>query len=233
MVRFYRTPLLALGIYLFLLVAARGDLLIGEIDWNSGGLEGWTTSDGWVSLANPGSGGVTNSGYLQVTLAATDPFNQGLDEWWALVSTPATNLFAGTWETGSYVAFDLYAANILPEYVQIQWGSTNSSHVWRNTVYDINDGGLSVGQWTGVRAMLEDYSSWDYGGGTQQEFLDDLAAIDWIGVYIWRGSADEQIYGIDSFRLAIPEPGQVAALAMALLACAWFLRRRPVLARCC
>lgn len=233
-IRSGRPAVLTLGILLFFLSTfARSELILGQTDWDTAGLQGWTSSDGWVSIANPGSGGITNSGFLQVTLAATDPFNQGLDEWWALVSTPATNIFAGSWDTNMYIAFDLYADTILPEYVQVQWGSTNSSHVWRNTVYDINDGGLSVGDWTEVKAMFQDYSSWDYGGGTQQEFLDDLAAIDWIGVYIWRGSADEQVYGVDRFRLMIPEPGQVFVLAAAMLSCAWFFRKKRMSFRWC
>ena len=200
---------------LFCLPDSRADLILGETDWNAGGLAGWTTPDSWVTLSNPGSGGIADTGFLQSDLALTAPGNEGVAEWWALMSTPATNLFAGTWNTNMWLTFDFWASNVAPGYVQVRW-SGSSNRIWQFTVAT-ND--FTTQTWASVAsATLADATLWSYGpSATQQQFLDDLASIDWIGVYVWRDTNVDQVYGLDDFQLMVPEPGQYYMLGLALL----------------
>jgi hypothetical protein len=63
-------------------------------------------------------------------------------------------------------------------------------------------------------------------GATEAQYLADLASIDWIGVYIYRNTADLQIYGIDDFKLMIPEPAEYLVLALALATTGLSLHRK-------
>ncbi len=226
------TLLLAAVLCLLSSVACRADAILASQTWNTAGLNNWTDTvdQTWVSLENPMAGGNTG-GFLSVSLASTDPFNEGLgEEWWANVGTSATNIFAGSWtntgEGPKWIEFDFFASNVVPGFVQVVWYSTNS-RVWRNTVFDKNTDSMSLSNWATLSTdVFGNYSDWDYGDGTQQQFLDDLGAIDWIGIYIWRNTASEQMYGIDNFQLWVPEPCELALLAAAGFAALRSLRRR-------
>lgn len=67
---------------------------------------------------------------------------------------------------------------------------------------------------------------WMFPGATEDMFLADLAAIDWIGVYMYRQGSGAQLYGIDNFALMVPEPAECAMLAAALVAVGLGVRRR-------
>ncbi len=173
--------------------AAMGYLTLASNDWNDGTLQGWTENQSWISITNPGAGGVSNSGYLQVWFDATaTESNEPGAEWWTLLQTPATNLFSGTWSSNSWVEFNFWASNTAPEYVQIRWAYTND-RVWRSTVFDYDSDTMNLQDWTKlVSPAFYNYTDWDYGGGDQDTFLNDLAAMNWIGVYIWRRGGGEQ-----------------------------------------
>ena len=83
-----------------------------------------------------------------------------------------------------------------------------------------------TGEEAGARAAeyMNDYLAWDYGGGSEADFLYDLENISWVGIYIRRNTAVEQIYGIDNFQLWIPEPSEW--MMMAALAAVWVVYRR-------
>ena len=232
--RGYAFSVVSTLILLFCLFATPvlGDSVIASQNWNTAGLNNWTatTDQTWLTLDNPMAGGNTG-GYYQIKLDATDPLNEGLgEEWWSLTGTDAANLFTGSWtNTGGgdkWLEFDFWASNVVPTWVQVVWYATNS-RMWRNTVFDKDTDSLSLSNWTTfTSATLANYANWDYGDGTQQEFIDDLGAIDWIGVYIWRNTAAEQMYGIDNFMLWIPEPCELIMLAAAGIAAAGSLRKK-------
>ncbi|MFO7870661.1 MAG: hypothetical protein R6V03_04425 [Kiritimatiellia bacterium] len=212
--------------------AARGDYVVATQDWNEAGLNGWTSDEGWVNLSNPGAGGNTG-GYLQVELEAVGMF-EGKD--YALPYTGSTNFYTGAWNTNYWVAFDFWASNTQPGYVQVQWAGTNDTNrVWASTVFDSNDESMSLETWTGLTSPKFLYhTDWDYldalDNWTQQDFIDDLASIDWIGVYIWRTGTGQQFYGIDNFKLMVPEPGQMLMLLAAVLGSAGALRgKKPAI----
>jgi len=195
---------------------AQADAIVAMTDWNDGSLANWSENQAWVTIANPGSGGITNSGFLQVTLDETDPLNEGLgEEWYSLVQVSAADFFTGEWKTNQWFEFNLWASNTTPDYVQVRW-SADPGRVWRDTVFDSLYDNMGTQSWEHLRSSaLTDYSSWDYGGGTQEQFLNDLAAIDWVGVFIWRDGAGLQVYGIDDFALMVPEPSEWLLLAVA------------------
>lgn len=225
----YRGFLAGLLLAALLAVKAGAWTSLGEINWDTAGLQNWTEDESWLTLANLGSGGISNTGYLRYNLNEVDPMGEGMGEqWWALAWVPASNLFAGNWRQSGdmWLEFDFRAADVTPGYVQVQWAATND-RIWRSTALVSGGGSLSTQVWTHMQTTsLTDYQDWDYGGGTQQQFLDDLGEIDWIGVYIWRNTAVAQIYGIDRFVLLVPEPAEWMMLGTALITCFGACRRR-------
>ena len=209
------SAVLCLGFILFP-VLVNGGVIVAQDNWNLGDLENWSADNqSWVTVDNPGSGGIDNTGFLEITMTETS--GNELDEYTAEVRTSASSLFAGTWETNMWIAFDFWAETDQPEYVRVMWGATNT-RTWASTVFDSNDQAMPLASWTTLTSPLfMNYMDWG-GWENQQTFLDDLAAIDWIGVYIYRGGLEEQMYGIDDFNLMVPEPSQYAMLTVALLA---------------
>ena len=53
------------------------------------------------------------------------------------------------------------------------------------------------------------------GLGDAGQYLANLSSIDWIGIYIERGGAGDESYGIDDFSLMVPEPAEILMLAAA------------------
>lgn len=212
--------------FCLLAVTAQADVIMGSNTWNTpvDTLEGWTAEGGqtWVGLSNPNVGGVDDTGYLRIGLDPTTPFE--LEEWEALVQTDATNLFVGTWTTNMWIEFDFFAEDVAPNYLQIWWGSTNDN-VWTYTV--ATNENITTQLWATLSSPMFDYDSWsDVTSPSETEFLDDLAAIDWIGVYIFRETEDGQDYGLDDFELHVPEPVELALLATAFITSAASMRRK-------
>lgn len=207
--------------------SAPASIMVAEETWDDGSGGGWTESQSWVSLSSPLTGGVDASGYLRISFDPTDTLEgDSGSEWSALTRTPAATFFAGNWG-GVWVEFDFYAEDVAPQYVQIRWQSTNNPAVWRATAYDSQTAGMSTGVWTHlVGPSFVSYLDWNYGGGSQEQFVNDLASIDWIGVYIRRNTDSAQDYGLDNFRLMVPEPGETMLLGAALVSAAFSLRRR-------
>ena len=196
------------------------EAILAQHDWDTG-THGWTNQYGWTNLERQESGG-NPDGWLQITFPETSEPEVDEDEWYDIAYTPASNLLAGGWSTGMVVCFDFWAEDSPPDALQIQWSSTTNSDVWGFVLTPP----ASTGVWTEYSASLNDWSDWDYPGATEDQFLADLASVDWIGVYIWRENASQEIYGIDMFQLAIPEPGEWLFAGSALLACWNALRRK-------
>ena len=203
---------------------ARGGV-VGEMhDWDPyPGDGGWASSNGWVNLATNATGGVTNSGFLSVTFPEVPDGAPGDDGWQELIYTPATSLFAGTYSVSNWFQFDFWASNVLPNAVQVRWQSSTNSRIWGSLV----SGPTATGEWQTLTSVgLGSYSDWEIDGfASQGEFLSDLTDIEWIGLYIDRNTAVEQMYGVDNFALMIPEPAELIMLAAALTA-VWMAYRR-------
>lgn len=175
--------------------------IVDTFDWNDGTTQGWSSDESWTHLSSPGSGGVDDSGYLKIDMDATAALPP--EGWYSLASADASSLFAGNWQSDMWVEFDFWAEDVEPEYVQVRWAGEDGI-VWQNTVFDSDETSMDVDTWNSLSsASFSDYADWDYGGGTQEDFVNDLSAIDWIGVYIWRNGC-AQGYGIDDFNLMVP-----------------------------
>jgi len=193
---------------------AQGGSIIGSFDWDDGTLQEWSSDESWVTLSNPGSGGVDDTGYLRIALPDATGFLPP-ERWFALATAPASSLFAGSWTSDMWIEFDFWAEDVEPEYVQVRFAGDDGTE-WRNTVFDSDTSTMRTQTWTQLTsAQFDSYTDWDYGGGSQEDFVNDLASIDWIGVYIWRNTSAAQDYGIDNFRLMVPEPAE----SVMLLAC--------------
>ena len=81
-------------------------------------------------------------------------------------------------------------------------------------------------QWSTFNAPFANWEDWQYAGATEDQYLSDLSSINWIGVYVYRNTGDDQIYGLDDCMLMVPEPAELMMLAVALAAAWWSLRRR-------
>lgn len=206
--------------YVLMAFTARGDALVAINDWDPGP-HAWTNlpyGSGWANLDIPATGGSTG-GWLRITFPETFESELEEQEWSDTIYTPVENLWSGTWVTNMVVQFDFWYSNTAPEYIQVRWADSDTNRVWRSTVFDSDTDSMSETNWTTITSpFMSDSELWGGGAiGTQAQFLQDLDSIDWIGLYIWRGSADESIYGIDDFKLLVPEPTEYMMLAAALL----------------
>ncbi len=207
----------ALCLFFAMPMLASADVIIAEHDWdNTPDPNTWTPdgSSASVSVANDGDD------FLQIS------FPGGIDpgpgaQWYETVSTPSDDLFAGTWTTDYWIEFDFWADDVIPDTLQIRWGENDSGRTWGNT---IDTASLSVDSWGTLRTdTFSDFDDWKIDPfATSEQFLTDLGSIDWIGVYIFRDGTDAELYGVDDFKLMVPEPAEYlllfAALGTALVA---------------
>ncbi len=201
---------------------AYATVIMGEFDWNPP--ETFETFDHHPTATvvdypetggNPGDGG-----WMRIEFPETGETPSRM--WYDVISIPATNLFTGSWLTQMWVQFDFWQSNVTATALQIRWQSTINDSVWRSplTIPPALD------TWTTVAQDFNNWQEWQYPGADQNTFLMDLQNIDWIGVYIYRNTSDEQIYGIDNFRLMIPEPAELLMLLSFVAASGLSARRR-------
>lgn len=189
--------------------------------WTEAGLRGWAAywGNASVSLVNPGD-------YLRISFAEIDaPLPDLVKEIVRTDAAPATSMFVGNYrDTGiGWTTFKFLAEDVEPGFAQLRW--TSGTHTWR---YSLD--GIDIG-WNTFKITFDYDAGWIGGPGwnNEDQFLTDLAAVDWIGIYISRGGADitmAQNYGLDSFQLFVPEPGQINMLCAAGLALLLTLRRK-------
>lgn len=200
---------------------ARADVTVGYVDWDTY-TAGWTNEYGdhtWTSL-NVQTNGGNPDGWMEITFPATTSSELLEDEWYDVVHMSASNLFAGPWNPGLTIEFDFWASNTAPHALQVQWKSVGNPNIWSYVLAP-----PAADTWTVMRAPLSDWQDWQYTGATEDQFLADLSTIDWVGVYIWRESAEEERYGLDNVRLQVPEPAEWIMLAAALGAFSFGRRR--------
>ena len=203
--------------------------IIGDpVDWDSN-----PPSEAWTALGtslNPdtpevssGSGGDGN--WLKITFPGDIDPGPGT-HWYETVKGPSTDLFALTWETDYWIEFDFWANDVVPDTLQVRWGADGTGRTWGNTVYP-----SGVGSWSTLKTdTFASFEDWKLTPLVDQDmFVADLGAIDWIGVYIFRDGTDQEIYGVDDFKLMVPEPAEYLMLAAALLTALLVMRRQKLL----
>jgi hypothetical protein len=198
----------------------RADPVLGIHTWETSD-HGWTDDSSFVTLERQTSGG-DPGGWLKATFAETTA-PEGGDGWYATLSTKASDLFAGGWNRQQTVAFDFWETGLEPT-VQVRWKSATDSYIWAQTV-DIG----AVDGWRSLSASLLDWTDWDTLspiGASEERYLGNLATIDWVGVYVWRSGGAEQYYGLDDFRLVVPEPAETLLLGAAMAASVFSVRRK-------
>jgi len=197
---------------------ASADVIIAEHDWDTApsGVGNWASQDGNATVIE----NTVSDHYLEISfLGGIDPGPGG--QWYDTISTPSDDLFAGTWTTDYWIEFDFWADDVIPDTLQIRWGENDSGRTWGNT---IDTASLSVDSWGTLRTdTFSDFDDWKIDPfATSEQFLTDLGSIDWIGVYIFRDGTDAELYGVDDFKLMVPEPAEYlllfAALGTALVA---------------
>jgi len=203
--------------------AVYASVVVAEELWNDGdvGTPTWGSDQSFVTIDH--SDGV-GDGYLDIEYDA----GRGAGEAEAVVYTDASAFFSGAWDDasgdGAWIEFDFFADENTPYDFELRFEGT-SGDVWR---YDLSTAGLGSG-WADFNASLAwNDSLWyygEFGGGDENTFLSDLAAIDWIGIYIYDDHTDANNYGLDNWQLMVPEPTEYA-LAFSALAVTWLSVRR-------
>lgn len=190
-------------IYLIMVIAAsvistgvcRANAIIENFDWNDETVDGWESDEVWDKLSSIGSGAVDASGYMKIDDNIT--VLQHPADWYAIFSSSASSLFAGAWKSAFWVAFDFWSEDVELDYEQVVSGLDDSS-VWDTELLSEEDDSVSV-----VSAVYGDSAKWDYGGSLQEDFVNELSSVEWIGDYVWR-TIGIRSYGIDDFNLVVP-----------------------------
>jgi hypothetical protein len=170
-------------------------------------------------IPSGGSGG--GAGWLNVTFTNTAAETPD-STWRDIAYTPSTNLFAGTWTTNNWITFDFYQSNVVAGGLAVVFGNTNNSDIWSYSLTPTN----STGIWSTYMASFGDTANWTYPFADTSQYLADLSAINWIGLYIYRDTTGQQVYGIDSVKLMVPEPAESVLLVAAMISSAIALRRK-------
>jgi hypothetical protein len=191
-------------------VNAHADLALATYDWDPNpGAGAWTSLYSWTQVDVQTTGGNTGQ-WLSVTFTntATGPD----DSWDDIVATDATNLYPAPWTNEAWIAFDFWASNQIPTSLAVRWQGV-SGYIWGNAITIPT----SLLEWNPVRtASFEDWNNWVVDPfAIEANFLSDLASMEWMGIFIRRTEDVEQIYGIDNFRLMVPEPAEYIFLASA------------------
>jgi len=199
--------------------------IVAVHDWDvtpASGLGNWARQGTSATISENTAGA---DDYMQILFP--DGIDPGPgDQWYETVSTPASDLFVGTWITDYWIEFDFWAEDAVPDTLQIRWGNNDTDRTWANTI----TGGSGVGSWDTLRSdTFSDFNDWKMDPFvTQDDFITDLGSIDWIGVYIYRDGTDEEVYGVDDFKLMVPEPAEYLMLFAALGTAVMVIRRRKL-----
>jgi len=210
-----------MAVILVCVVPAIADVFLGTPhNWDPyPGPGQWVSQYGWTTVDTPSTGGHTG-GWLRVTFPTTA--SPPHDEWYDIVRTDPSLIYSGEWTTNMWIDFDFWESNMVANSVQVRWKSTTNDFIWRYT--DLTP--PPVGTWTTMRAPFLNWRDWRYPGATVDDYLSDIKSIEWIGVYVYRKTDVLQVYGIDNFRLMIPEPAELVVLAVAMITSGMSLRRK-------
>ena len=203
---------------LLLARSVQADSIIGTpIDWEDAHdpITAWDRLGTAATILEMDTGGEGNAtDWLKITLG-----NDAADT----VKGASADLFVGKWQPEYWVEFDFWANDLPPAVLQIRWADSAGGRVWGNTISPSGAGG-----WNTLRTDSFLAANWDLqsGAGGGAEFVADLGSIDWIGVYILAGATGTGEYGVDDFKLMVPEPAEYLMLASALITAFLVMRRR-------
>ncbi|MDA1044243.1 MAG: PEP-CTERM sorting domain-containing protein [Verrucomicrobia bacterium] len=210
----------------FLMSASvRANGVLGQHNWDIGA-HGWTNEFSYVGVNRLASGG-NPLGNLEISFGATSEPEVNEVEWFDVVRVDSDLLFAGNWDTNQFLRFDFFSGATTPHDLQVQFHATNGN-VWS---YNVTAQVTQTQTWSSVNTPITYSTAWGPLPGfndTAEQFLADLGAIDWVGLYIFREEAAAENYRLDNFILAVgvPEPSEYVLLAAALCVLLLGCRRR-------
>jgi hypothetical protein len=190
--------------------------VIAQHDWDTVAHD-WDSLYGNAQLNRQVSG---PNGWLRITFPASEDPLASYD----IVYTKAENLFAGSWSENIGVQFDFWAEDGGPDQLELRWRSSLTNEMWAAPLSP-GPGGASKNYLASL-FYTEDWKYTGVGGGSGELYRDQLASIDWIGIYVKRFGTGQEQYGLDNVRLMVPEPSQWLMLGTAMAVSAWTLRRR-------
>jgi hypothetical protein len=179
-------PALAMALFLYNAGSALADDILRDT-WSDGTVAGWVSGASDVTLSNP-------DGYLQILLSAQSKPDFGS----GLAKKAVTNSLIP-----ARVSFKVRAFDKKPSAVRVCIHSSNGNMWFKNV--DISN----MSDWEVVDVPVDFSAGWVIGPlSLESQFLADMAAIDWVGVYIVRNaSMTSQAYGLDDFVLTGRVPG--------------------------
>ncbi|MBN1674573.1 MAG: hypothetical protein JXR37_26235, partial [Kiritimatiellae bacterium] len=164
--------------------------------WSTdGNVEGWVaTNTTYLAILHEDA-----SDYLQIRFAA-----QGVPQFEDGIACADTNASAGNFvgcysQVVTHVTFDFVAETVLPSTFRVYFYSAFSGYTWHADLGAPD----TTGVWTNYSVPFDfGEVEWTHGPmSTEEEFLDDLQNVEWIGLYLSRNGTLEQNYGVDNFAL--------------------------------
>jgi len=215
--------LAAATIALLIVAAPASAYVIGEFGWDGRGVQDWGRDhQTWPTLSAQASGAAA-PGYLSIDFPGLGGGEPAAEEWYALLSMPASHLFVADWEQEMAVGFDFFAEGVAPDSLEVP---TDAEGV--GTWDDDPDGsGTNAGEWAGWNMSLASLERLITEPPVSEgDYLASLENVDWIGVYVFHDGMDDQNLTLDDEKLMIPEPHEYAMLAIALVVTTAALRRK-------
>jgi len=198
-------------------VGARADAVLGAQDWDPGP-RGWTSE--YVRAGLSADAAANTGGWLRLS-----PADVGAGPgaaWQEAARVAASNLYAGAWLPGLPEQPGFQAREGESNRPQARWESRTNHYTWGRI---LRSPAAPAG--AGHQAPLADRNDWDADPfGSEEQFLADLSAIEWIGPYVGRGGTGAQGGGGDESGFQIPEPAEVSLLAAAIIGSAASMRKR-------
>jgi len=211
------------------LAALAGPVLDTPEEWTAGD-QGWDVQSivgANVSVANSG----TADPYLRITFDAQGEGNPGSAEIFADSGASSGNFVGGYYGDVLAARFRFYADETLPSSaagsLALYFYNATSGRTWQYNLS--NPAAVQTWTWYEVSFSSVGASAWHTAapGYTEAEFISDLGAVNWIGLYISRfGTTAAEHYGLDDFELTIPEPGTIWVLLAAMVPMAVTFRGR-------
>lgn len=181
-----------------------------------------TVGTGLATVDNPGTGGAgEGEGFLRITFQQQDAPPQFEEDVVWTQDGAYTGDYRAVNEPDLGIQFNFYAEDLLPGSTIIFIHSASNDTLWEHSFDQ-----TVLGGWQQHAIKFSD-GNW-LGPGSQEDFWEDLATVDWIGVLVERSlDTREQQFGLDNWTyLAIPEPGTTLVLTAALCSMAITFRRR-------
>jgi hypothetical protein len=185
------------------------DTLIVEEGWHGGFTEGWRNAvpggmtDVYWSAFSPGGilGGRADGQLFPVPESGAffaDASASG--------GRFAGNYYADGYEPESF-RFDFLAGETSPSYLWLNWAGQygGTTRVFRTLWTNL----LPRGVWQSITVPLA-YGSGGWSGGSETEFTNALADVQWVEVRVTRNGPGEQSYYLDNFGVSLLVPGNTA-----------------------